>query len=82
MAQRRAGSHDLPRSDRTLGPQVPVLTTVTGRLTCMILGGGSWGQGDRPTQIAAPCHYHGKLQASKGQVGFTVLLDLWVCTVD
>ena len=29
MVQRWAGSHDLPRSDRTLGPQVPVLTTVT-----------------------------------------------------
>ena len=29
MVQRRAGSHDLPRSDRTLGPQVPVLATVT-----------------------------------------------------
>ena len=29
MVQRWAGSRDLPRSDRTLGPQVPVLTTVT-----------------------------------------------------
>ena len=29
MVQRWAGSHDLPRSNRTLGPQVPVLTTVT-----------------------------------------------------
>ena len=29
MVQRWAGSHDLPRSDRTLGPQVPVLTTIT-----------------------------------------------------
>ena len=32
MVQRWAGSHDLPRSDRTLGPQVPVLTTVTSTL--------------------------------------------------
>ena len=31
MVQQWAGSHDLPRSDRTLGPQVPVLTTVTIR---------------------------------------------------
>ena len=29
MVQRWAGSHDLPRSDQTLGPQVPVLTTIT-----------------------------------------------------
>ena len=29
MVQLWAGSHDLPWSDRTLGPQVPVLTTVT-----------------------------------------------------
>ena len=29
MVQLWVGSHDLPRSDRTLGPQVPVLTTVT-----------------------------------------------------
>ena len=29
MVQRWASSHDLPRSNRTLGPQVPVLTTVT-----------------------------------------------------
>ena len=29
MVQRWAGSHDLPRSDRTLGPQVLVLTTIT-----------------------------------------------------
>ena len=29
MVQRWAGSHDLPRSDRTLGPQVLALTTIT-----------------------------------------------------
>ena len=29
MVQQWAGSHDLPRSDRTLGPQVPAFTTVT-----------------------------------------------------
>ena len=33
-------------------------------------------------QIAAPCHYHDELQASKGRVGFAVLLDLRVCMVD
>ena len=32
MVQQWAGSHDLPQSDRTLGPQVPVLTTVTGKV--------------------------------------------------
>ena len=32
MVQQWAGSHDLPRSDRTHGPQVPVLTTVTGEV--------------------------------------------------
>ena len=29
MVQRWASSHDLPRSDRTLGPQVPVLAAIT-----------------------------------------------------
>ena len=29
MVQQWAGSHNLPRSDRTLGPQVPVLTAIT-----------------------------------------------------
>ena len=29
MVQQWAGSHDLPRSDRTLGPQVPAFATVT-----------------------------------------------------
>ena len=36
MVQHWAGSHDLPWSDQTLGPQVPVLTTVTGMCVCYI----------------------------------------------
>ena len=41
MVQRWASSHNLPRSDRTLGPQVPVLTTVTDDKGCYTVLAGT-----------------------------------------
>ena len=37
MVQRRASSHDLPWSDQTLSPQVPVLTTITSVAVNLVL---------------------------------------------